>query len=72
MSWNLHFFKDVLLDFTVQYLIEQPDELVEFALAYFSRLQVKRRSEALTNNESEDESMLSEEEFNSPHSTKHL
>ena len=59
-------FQDVLLDFTVQYLIEQPEELVEFALAYFSRLKSKRAAVLVQrddeDNQNSDESMLSEED----------
>jgi hypothetical protein len=55
-------FQDVLLDFTVQFLIEQPDELVDFALSYFTRLKGKKAQLEEENNQS-DESMLSEEEF---------
>ena len=35
----------VLLDFTVQFLIEQPRDLVTFALDYFTRLHQSRRGQ---------------------------
>ena len=40
----------------------QPDELVDFALAYFTRLKAKRNAIAAENNNLSDESMLSEDE----------
>lgn len=52
--------QEVLLDFTVQYLVEQPDDLVNFALLYFARLQA-RKPVAEVNSHS-DESMFSDEE----------
>ena len=52
--------QEVLLDFTVQYLVEQPDDLVTFALLYFARLQARKPlTEA---NSHSDESMFSDEE----------
>ena len=35
----------MLLDFTVQFLIEQPRDLVTFALDYFTRLHQSRRGQ---------------------------
>ena len=40
----------------------QPDELVDFALAYFTRQKAKRNAIAAENNNLSDESMLSEDE----------
>lgn len=37
--------QEVLLDFTVQFLIEQPRDLVTFALDYFTRLHQSRRGQ---------------------------
>ena len=53
--------QEILLDFTVHYLVEQPGDVVDFALEYFSRLNASRRS---TNDvqHSDDESMLSDDE----------
>ena len=51
--------QEVLLDFTVQYLIEQPDDLTDFALSYFSRL---RKKKELEDGNRSDESMISEDE----------
>ena len=44
------------------FAITQPDELVDFALAYFTRQKAKRNAIAAENNNLSDESMLSEDE----------
>ncbi|XP_059078430.1 cAMP-dependent protein kinase type II regulatory subunit-like [Tigriopus californicus] len=54
-----HELQEVLLDFTVQYLIERPDDLTEFAFHYFSRLKRKKNQEL---DHQSDESMVSEDE----------
>lgn len=54
-----HELQEVLLDFTVQYLIERPDDLTEFAFHYFSRLKRKKNQEI---DHQSDESMVSEDE----------
>lgn len=51
--------QEVLLDFTVHYLVTQPPDLVDFALEYFSNLQQKRE---VVRSHSEDEEMESQEE----------
>ena len=38
--------QEVLLDFTVQYLIETPSDVCDFALIYFNKLKSKRAAEA--------------------------
>lgn len=53
--------QEILLDFTVHYLVEQPGDVVDFALEYFNRLNASRRSANATTH-SDDESMLSDEE----------
>lgn len=52
--------QEVLLDFTVQYLVEQPEDLVDFAVVYFSRLQARR---PMHDGNQSDESMISDEDF---------
>ena len=42
---KIHVNFQVLLDFTVQFLIEQPRDLVTFALDYFTRLHQSRRGQ---------------------------
>ncbi len=53
--------QEILLDFTVHYLVEQPGDVVDFALEYFNRLHAARRSANATIH-SDDESMVSDEE----------
>ncbi len=52
--------QQVLLDFTVQYLVEQPEDLADFAVVYFSRL--KARQPAASDGQHSEESMESEDE----------
>ena len=64
--------QELLLDFTVQYLIEQPNDIVDFALHYFGKVKDKRdglggetngvRMGNREENHQSDESMLSEDE----------
>lgn len=55
--------QEVLLDFTVHYLVEQPGNVVDFAVDYFTRLATTRRNQGHHENHSEeDESMLSDED----------
>ena len=49
-------------NFLTNFAITQPDELVDFALAYFTRQKAKRNAIAAENNNLSDESMLSEDE----------
>ena len=53
--------QEILLDFTVHYLVEQPGDVVDFALEYFTRLNTSRRTANVVQH-SDDESMLSDEE----------
>ena len=53
--------QEILLDFTVHYLVEQPGDVVDFALEYFNRLNASRRTVNAVQH-SDDESMLSDEE----------
>ena len=52
--------QEVLLDFTVQYLVEQPEVLADFAVVYFTRLQA--REKPLHDDGQSDESMASDGE----------
>eukprot|EP00096_Caligus_rogercresseyi_P002935 TRINITY_DN1534_c0_g1_i1.p1 TRINITY_DN1534_c0_g1~~TRINITY_DN1534_c0_g1_i1.p1 ORF type:complete len:435 (+),score=119.95 TRINITY_DN1534_c0_g1_i1:244-1548(+) len=51
---------DILLNFTVHYLIQRPGDVVDYALDYFSRLSRSRQEQQ---GHSEDESMISDEEI---------
>ena len=54
--------QEILLDFTVNYLIEQPSDIARFGVEYFVKLTANRSNK---NEEvhSDDESMLSDEEI---------
>ena len=52
--------QEVLLDFTVQYLVEQPEDLATFAMLYFTRLQARKPINY--GNSHSDDSMFSDEE----------
>ena len=52
--------QEILLDFTVNYLIEQPTDIARFGVEYFVKLTAARHKNEV--NESDDESMLSDEE----------
>ena len=41
MAFPSQVLQETLLDFTVNYLIEQPDDIIDFALGYFGRLKVE-------------------------------
>ena len=53
--------QEILLDFTVHYLVEQPGDVVDFALEYFTRQNTSRRS-ANAVQHSDDDSMISDDE----------
>jgi cAMP-dependent protein kinase regulator len=52
--------QEILLDFTVNYLIEQPTDIAKFGIEYFVKLTAARTKNEDDN--SDDESMLSDEE----------
>ena len=54
--------QEILLDFTVNYLIEQPSDIVRFGVEYFVKL-TSTRSNKNEDDHSDDESMLSDEEI---------
>lgn len=53
--------QEILLDFTVNYLIEQPTDIARFGLEYFVKLNAARNKNE--DDHSDDESMLSDEEI---------
>lgn len=53
--------QEILLDFTVNYLIEQPSDIARFGLEYFVKLNAARNKNE--DDPSDDESMLSDEEI---------
>jgi len=53
--------QDILLDFSVQYLVEQPGDVVDFALDYFNRMNASRLLANMMTH-SDDELMVSNEE----------
>lgn len=54
--------QQVLLDFTVQYLVEQPEDLASFALVYFTRLKARKPVNHAGNHHSDDSVMSDEED----------
>jgi len=52
--------QELLLDFTVHYLVTQPPDILDFAVQYFSSVQHRRENGKMN---SEDEIMESEDEF---------
>jgi len=59
--------RDVLLEFTISYLLEQPGDVVEYAVDFFHKLQENRAANLLRLGEaveSPDESVISTEEGN--------
>ena len=54
--------QEILLDFTVNYLIEQPSDIARFGVEYFVKLTAARNNKNEVDH-SDDESMLSDEEI---------
>ncbi|XP_055374078.1 cAMP-dependent protein kinase type II regulatory subunit isoform X2 [Condylostylus longicornis] len=58
--------RDVLLEFSIAYLLEQPGDVVDYAVEFFTRLQESRRAAAQEQSHAElpspDESILSQDE----------
>lgn len=56
--------REVLLEFTISYLLEQPGDIVSYAVDYFTRLRETRITayEITTTVSSPDESVISNEE----------
>jgi len=55
--------QEILLDFTVNYLIEQPSDIARFGVEYFVKLTATRSNKNEDADHSDDESMLSDEEI---------
>lgn len=55
--------RDVLLDFSIAYLLEQPGDVIDYAVEFFTKLQENRRDTMVQNEvPSPDESILSIDE----------
>lgn len=56
--------RDVLLEFSIAYLLEQPGDVVDYAVEFFSKLQDSRRTTMVHADEvpSPDESIMSVDE----------
>uniref|UniRef100_T1E240 cAMP-dependent protein kinase type II regulatory subunit n=1 Tax=Psorophora albipes TaxID=869069 RepID=T1E240_9DIPT len=56
--------RDVLLEFSIAYLLEQPGDVIDYAVEFFSKLQENRKNTMITAAEptSPDESIMSHEE----------
>ncbi|KAL9700664.1 hypothetical protein quinque_004105 [Culex quinquefasciatus] len=56
--------RDVLLEFSIAYLLEQPGDVIDYAVEFFSKLQENRKTTMITAAEpiSPDESIMSHEE----------
>lgn len=56
--------RDVLLEFSIAYLLEQPGDVIDYAVEFFSKLQENRKTTMITAGEpsSPDESIMSHEE----------
>lgn len=57
--------REVLLEFSIAYLLEQPGDVVDFAVEYFTKLQENRRQVGFirdTDRGSVDDSVISQEE----------
>ena len=61
--------RDILLEFTISYLIEQPPDIVDYAVDFFTKLQQNRRANPPRRNVpvSPDDSIISNEEGTSEH-----
>ena len=55
--------RDVLLEFSIAYLLEQPGDVIDYAVEFFTKLQENRKTTMITIEPmSPDESILSHEE----------
>lgn len=56
--------RDLLLEFTISYLLEQPGDIVDYAVQFFTRMQENRNSTmgASAMPSSPEESIISQEE----------
>ncbi|XP_019890407.1 cAMP-dependent protein kinase type II regulatory subunit isoform X1 [Musca domestica] len=61
--------REVLLEFSIAYLLEQPGDVVDFAVEYFTKLQETRRQSAFNRDNdrgSVDDSVMSQEDDDEP------
>lgn len=56
--------RDILLEFTINYLLEQPPDIIDYAVDFFKKLQENRRTAPPKENApaSPDDSILSNED----------
>lgn len=56
--------RDVLLEFSIAYLLEQPGDVIDYAVEFFTRLQENRKTPAVQSGDipSPDESVMSQDE----------
>ena len=56
--------RDVLLEFSIAFLLEQPDDVVDFAVDFFTKLQANRSQTGNIENKpmTPDDSVLSQDE----------
>jgi cAMP-dependent protein kinase regulator len=55
--------RDVLLEFSIAYLLEQPGDVIDYAVEFFTKLQENRNTKMVTSEPlSPDESIISNEE----------
>lgn len=53
--------RDVLLEFSIAYLLEQPGDVVDYAVEFFSKLQESRKT-TMVHVDDDDESVMSVDE----------
>lgn len=59
--------RDVLLEFSIAYLLEQPGDVIDFAVEFFSKLQENRRTTIIPTQEiqsPDDDSVITQDEGN--------
>lgn len=54
--------KEVLLQFSIAYLVEQPPDLIDFAADYFNKLQANRPIIASTDNGADDSQSINSQD----------
>lgn len=55
-------FRSILLDLTVSYLLEQPSDVIEFALQHFNKLKLKEQEAAVAPKPPVEESLSTDDE----------
>lgn len=54
--------RDILLEFSISYLLEQPGDVVDYGVEFFTRAQDNRKTQITADIPSPDESVISHEE----------